>query len=281
MNKITIEAPAKINLTLDILRKLPSGYHEIESVKQSVQIKDILTIRESENMRIRCNIPEVPLDSKNLVWKAVDLLKSRFGIEKNVEIDIKKNIPVGAGLGGGSSDAAATLNGLNKLWGLCLEEQELIGLASEVGCGCCFCISGGTAVVSGIGNEIKRIKTPELNLVVAYLDFQVSTRDAYSSLDYSQIGKNRKTKRMIAAIEKENVNEIAENLHNDFEFSIFEMHPEIREIKKAMLENGALGSVMSGSGSAVFGIAESRKSAERICSILRQKLNFAIATSTC
>jgi len=246
-----------------------------------VQIKDILTIRESENMGINCNIPEVPLDSKNLVWKAVDLLKSRFGIEKNVKIDIKKNIPVGAGLGGGSSDASAAINALNRLWGLCLEEEEIMEIASQIGCDCCFCISGGTAVASGIGNKIKRIKTPELNLVVACPDFKVLTRDAYSSLDYRKIGKIRKTKRMLEAIENCDLNEIAENLHNDFEFSILEMHPEIREIKKAMLENGALGSVMSGSGSAVFGIAESMKSAEIISSTLRKKLNFAIATSTC
>ncbi|MCP3682551.1 MAG: 4-(cytidine 5'-diphospho)-2-C-methyl-D-erythritol kinase [bacterium] len=251
MSEIIIGAPAKINLTFNILGKREDGYHNIESIKQQLNVFDDIFIREANKMSVNCK--EIPAE-KNIALKAAMLIKEKYNIDQNVEIDIEKRIPVGAGLGGGSADAAAVLTGLNTMWNLNIEKDEMIKIASEIGCDCCFCVAGGTGLATERGDKIRKLNAPRVKIVVAVPKISIPTKNAYES--FKQSSEKRTTDEMIKALEEENVKAIAANLHNDFEEMMIKQHPEIQKIKDIMMQNGALNAVMSGSGSAVFCIVE-------------------------
>ncbi|MBU2099994.1 4-(cytidine 5'-diphospho)-2-C-methyl-D-erythritol kinase, partial [Candidatus Micrarchaeota archaeon] len=255
MKKNTINSPAKVNLTLDIIKKREDGYHELEMVMQELELKDEIVLEEIEKneIRIRCILPEVPINEKNLCWKAAEIIKEKKDIKKGILIRIKKKIPVAGGLGGGSSNAAATIKGLNELWELNLEEKEMQEIAEQIGMDVAFFLYGGTAFAEGRGEKIKKIKSfPKTKMIVCNPGIPVSTKTAYSNIDYEKSGKVLASRKLKQAIEQgKETKELIQLIHNDFEFSVFRDFPKIEKLKEEMQEN-SLNVLMSGSGSTVF-----------------------------
>lgn len=269
---ISEKARAKINLTLDVLFKRPDGYHEVEMVMQTVDLSDFLWFEEREDNQITlsCSVPYIPLDNRNLAYKAADLLRERFGIEKGIHIHIEKKIPVAAGLAGGSSDGAATLRGLNRLWGLGLTLDKLAELGAELGSDVPFCVYGGTAIARGRGEKIARLPTaPPLWVVLVKPPIAVSTADVYGNLKVDEIAWHPDVEAMTRALAAGDPAQIAGRLGNVLETVTFQLHPEVEKLKAQMLKFGALGALMSGSGPTVFGVADRENRAQRICNALR------------
>lgn len=252
---------AKVNLYLKIGRKLRSGYHIIQSVMQRVDLYDVISFEKLKENKIiiECNNKELENES-NLVYKAADLLKKKFRIKDGVNINLEKNIPMASGLGGGSSNAAATLITLNKLWKLKLSQKKLINFAAEIGSDVPFFILGKTALVEGIGEKIKPIKKSVLlNVVLVNPGIKVSTSWAYNQYDKKKL-KEKNSKRIediIKAINKKDTKKIAENMHNDFNEIIEKKHKIVNEIKSNLRKYDALNSSVIGSGPTVLGLFES------------------------
>lgn len=258
--EMNLKAYAKINLTLDILRRLPNGYHEINSVMQQVELHDDILLKQSNKIIVDCK--EIPC-KKNLVYKTAILLKNKFNIKKGVEIKIKKNIPISSGLSGGSSDAASALIGLNKLWNLNLDNDKLIEIAASIGMDVPFHIVANACEARGRGEILKKINPVNLDIILINPNLRISTKEAYKNLDLSKIGKKLKTKDLLKAIEEQNIIKIANNLHNDFEPTILKKYPIINKIKQKLIKNGALNALMSGSGPTIFGIFENEEKAKK------------------
>lgn len=272
---------ARVTLALDIIRKLDKGefkgYHELNVIKHQINLHDAISIKESDIMQIICNDPQVPADSSNLCWKAAELMQREFNINDNVRIDITKSIPLGGGLAGGSANAATTLSILNRLWNLHLSTDELIGIGRRIGMDVPSFFSGNTAFDTETTNTLDEIKTDmSLNFVLVFPDFGVSTKEAYQNIDYSGIAKNVSlTNNMKSALEEGDFRNVVTNLHNDFEFSVFKNFPSLKNIKEELMQSGCLGAVMSGSGSTLFGITESRKDSINIKNQLNHEVLIA------
>lgn len=255
MKEIIIESYAKINLGLDILYKRSDGYHEINTIMQQISLSDTITIREvEEDIVLESNSDNLPLDSTNLVYRAWKILQEKTGIKKGIQISIHKNIPISAGLAGGSSNAAAVLKGLNELWDLKLSEKELMELGVKLGADVPYCIMGGTAFAEGIGEKLTKLKSFSGKFVLlANPGIEISTLEVYNRLKL--VGKPQlDIKKIINFIEKDDLKSVAENIINVMEKVVIEDHPIISKIKKEMRDCGALGALMSGSGSTVFGL---------------------------
>ncbi len=265
MNSITVSSPAKINLLLEIISKRSDGYHNINTIFQKISLCDEITISVIDNpgIIIKCNYPDIPTDSGNLVYKASEIILKKFGISEGLLIDIKKKIPVGAGLGGGSSNAAATLSGLNKIFGFNLPTSELIEMGKNLGADVpFFVLQSGTAKASGTGEELIPLKMSITTwFAVIFPGFGVSTAWAYKtySSKYKLLTKKEKTTILNNSID--NIRYLVSFLYNDFEDIVIKNHPEIGEIKQKLAETGAKGALMSGSGSSVFGVFETEKEA--------------------
>ncbi|WP_427337779.1 4-(cytidine 5'-diphospho)-2-C-methyl-D-erythritol kinase [Caloranaerobacter sp. DY30410] len=256
MRKIEVEAHAKINLSLDVLRRREDGYHEVRMIMQQISLKDIIQIEEySGNVIIETNERMLPTDSTNLAYRAWDILSKRFNINRGVKIKIEKNIPIAAGLAGGSADAAAVLKGLNELWNLNLKEKDLMDIGLEIGADVPYCIMGGTALAEGIGEKLTRLKSFKNKLVlIAKPSIQVSTAYVYKNLKIEDIKEHPDIDNLIKNIELDNVNFVAKNMINVLETVTINKYPIIQKIKEHMMRFNALGSLMSGSGPTVFGI---------------------------
>jgi 4-diphosphocytidyl-2-C-methyl-D-erythritol kinase len=268
------KARAKINLTLDVLYKRPDGYHEVEMVMQTIDLSDHLTLQhlEEDRIEISCSVPYIPTDERNLAYKAAALIKRTFQIKHGVHIHLDKKIPVAAGLAGGSSDAAAVLRGLNRLWKLHLSLDDLAHLAASIGSDVPFCVYGGTAIARGRGEQIERIHhtPPHVWVVLVKPPIAVSTADVYGALDVNAITDHPNTMAMLESLQANNpVAKISEHLGNVLERVTFRMHPEVERIKKKMYEFGAQGALMSGSGPTVFGIVDRESRAFRIYNAFR------------
>lgn len=269
---ISEKAKAKINLTLDVLYKRPDGYHEVEMVMQSVDLSDHLLFEEREAGRITigCSVPYIPLDNRNLAVKAAELMINCFKINKGVHILLKKNIPVAAGLAGGSSDAAATLRGLNRLWKLGLSLDQLAEIGAEIGSDVPFCVYGGTAIARGRGELIERLPAPDpLWVVLVKPPIAVSTADVYRGYNPLEVTQHPDTLGMVQALASGDMDQIVCRLGNVLETTTFKMHPEVERLKQQMMKYGALGALMSGSGPTVFAIADREGRAQRIYNALR------------
>ena len=254
MDEFIMDSYGKINLALDILYKRNDAYHEIKSIMQSIDLKDRLIFKEiDKGIVIESNNSQVPIDSTNLVYRAYEKIVEITGVSKGIKVIIEKNIPVAAGLAGGSTNAATTLLTLNKLWDLNLTEKELIKIGKELGADVPFCIMGGTALAEGIGDKLIRLKSfSNKHILLCNPDIKISTEYAYSKV---KISKDRiDIDAMISSIENNDEKAVAEKMANTMEFAIIEEYPIIGKIKRTMIENGALGALMSGSGSTVFGI---------------------------
>lgn len=269
--KYSIKAPAKINLSLDVLRKRNDGYHEVEMIMTMVDLADRVDLALRLDGRISVDVSEgfVPIDERNFAYQAAALLKKRFQVAHGVHIYITKRIPVAAGLAGGSSDAAATLKGLNQLWELGLSLDELAELGAEIGSDVSFCVYGGTALATGRGEQIQALPSPPpLWVVLAKPPIGVSTKDVYGGLKVEK-AKHAKTQEMIDALYKQDANAIFSLLHNTLEDVTLRLHPEVKHIKEQMKRFGADAVLMSGSGPTVFGLVEKESRVNRIYNGLR------------
>ena len=283
MNSITLKSRAKINLSIDVLGKRQDGYHLVEMIMQTIDLYDLIEINEKDNdqITIKSTSDEIPLDCNNLVYKAANLIKKTFNINKGVEIHIKKNIPVAAGMAGGSSNAAAVLVGLNKLWNLNLSNQQLEKIGLKLGADVPFCINGGAVLALGIGEELTPIKglTKDVCILVCKPDLFVSTKEVYECIDSKDIDKRPNNKFLIECLKNEDTRQLAENMFNVLEGVTMDKHPVIQQIKDIMTNNRALGAMMSGSGPTVFGLYEKREDAVKCKAILEKqfKQTFVVA----
>jgi 4-diphosphocytidyl-2-C-methyl-D-erythritol kinase len=269
--RLLVKAPAKINLSLDVLHKRPDGFHEVEMVMTTIDLADRieLTNLPDDTIKILSHNRFVPDDGRNLAYQAAQLLKDRLDIKKGVAISIDKVIPVAAGLAGGSSDAAATLKGLNRLWDLGLSLDELAELGSEIGSDVSFCVYGGTALATGRGEKIEHLPAPpNCWVILAKPTIGVSTADVYKNLNVSNV-QHPSTEAMISALNRNSYSDICSNLGNVLESVTLDMYPEVAQIKDQMERFGADAVLMSGSGPTVYGLVQYESRLHRIYNGLR------------
>lgn len=260
------KAYAKINLTLDIKGKREDGYHLIETVMQTISLYDLILIRPAAKagVQLRCNLPYVPCDSRNIAWKAADAFYKLTGRREHIVIELQKRIPVGAGMAGGSTDAAMVLRLLNRRYRSPLTEEQLYALGLSLGADVPFCLMGGCAVATGIGEQLTAVKgmPKECFLVVCKPRFSISTAQLYQRMDAVEPSVHPDAATMIGALETGDLKKIAAQMGNAMEAAAIPEKPQIAEIRDKLLANGALGAMMTGSGSAVYGIFSSKKQAE-------------------
>ena len=264
--KLLVKAPAKINLSLDVLGKRQDGYHEVKMIMTTIDLADRLELMElaEDRIEILSHNRYVPDDQRNLAYQAAKLLKEKFNVKKGVSITIEKTIPVAAGLAGGSSDAAATLRGLNKLWNLGLTIDELAELGAEIGSDVSFCVYGGTAIATGRGEKIEHIKTPpSCWVILAKPHIGVSTADVYGNLKLNRV-THPNVDKMVDVINAGDYKGICDTVGNVLEDVTFAMHPEVARIKAQMKRFGADAVLMSGSGPTVFGLVHHDSRMHRI-----------------
>ncbi|MCM0627089.1 4-(cytidine 5'-diphospho)-2-C-methyl-D-erythritol kinase [Lysinibacillus capsici] len=266
-----VKAPAKINLTLDVLYKRPDNFHEVEMVMTTVDLADRISLESREDGVIQIISTDnfVPNDHRNFAYQAARLIKDTYGIRQGVSITIEKEIPIAAGLAGGSSDAAATLKGLNELWDLGLSIDELAELGAKIGSDVSFCVYGGTALATGRGEKIKELPAPpNCWVVLAKPKIGVSTAEVYGGLKVEGL-QHPNTQQMIQAIEKKDYELLCSSLGNVLETVTFKLHPEVVMLKEQMKRFGADATLMSGSGPTVFGLVDSEARVSRIYNGLR------------
>ena len=280
MDTYTRKAYAKINLGLDVIGRLENGYHQVRMIMQTVGICDELTFeKRPSGIRITLEGPEgmaagqeLPLDENNLIYKAASLMLEEYGIAEGVAIRLRKNIPIAAGMAGGSTDAAATFHGINELFGLQASQESLKKLGLRVGADVPYCIMGGTALAEGIGEKLSPLPSPPgCFLAVAKPDISVSTKYVYEHLDEEGVPSHPDIDGMINALESGDLGGIVSRLGNVLERVTVKRHPVIDELKREMTEGGALGSLMSGSGPTVFGIFSSGAQAREACERIAEK----------
>ena len=283
MDSIKLKSRAKINLSIDVLGKREDGYHLVEMIMQTIDLYDLIEIneRQDNNILIKSTSDDIPLDSDNLVYKAAELIRQTFNIDKGLDIYIQKNIPVAAGMAGGSSNAAAVLVGLNKLWNLNLSEERLEEIGLKLGADVPFCIKGGAVLAEGIGEKLTPIKglNEDVSILICKPDLFVSTKEVYECLDSKQIDKRPDNQFLIQCLKNNETKKLAENMFNVLEEVTVDKHPVIQQIKDIMMKNKALGAMMSGSGPTVFGLYENKADAVKCKSVLEKQFNqtFVIA----
>lgn len=264
MSGCQLKAYAKINLGLDVVRRLENGYHEVRMVMQTVGIYDELTLeRSASGIVITTDSGELPTNEDNLIYKAAKLLLERYDVKEGVRIHLQKNIPIAAGMAGGSTDAAATLKGVNELFGLGCTQQELMELGVHIGADVPYCVMGGTALAEGIGEKLTALApAPDCYVLVAKPDINVSTKYVYEHLDATGVEKHPDIDGMVQAIATGDLQGVLDRMENVLESVTIVAHPIIETIKSRMKELGALNSMMSGSGPTVFGIFTEKDKAE-------------------
>ena len=268
-----LKAMAKINLGLDVLGKREDGYHEVRMIMQTIRMYDILDIRKTKRPGIvlTTNLPFIPTDSRNLVYKAAEMLMEEFEIEEGLSIKLRKFIPVAAGMAGGSSDAAAALVGINRMFQLGLTKRQLMERGVQIGADVPYCVMRGTALAEGIGEKLTRItQVPDCFVLIGKPGINVSTKAAYESLQLDKISSHPDIDGMIGDIERGDLLAMTQKMGNVFEPGIIEKYPVIGEIKALMESHGALKAMMSGSGPTVFGIFDDREKMEAAAEVLRE-----------
>lgn len=271
-------AYAKLNLTLDVTAKREDGYHDMVMVMQTVSVTDRIVIEETGDRRIRaeCNYRYVPTDERNLAVRAARTYLSTIGeMDRGILIRMEKSIPVGAGMAGGSADAAAVLRGMNQLCGGKLDRQNLEKLAGEVGSDVPFCIAGGTALARGRGEMLEDLNPmPDCRIVICKPGFSISTPELFRKIDQVGLRHHPDTEGMLTALRDRDIREISMRMYNVFEEIDDRRMRSVAEIKSVLLDFGALGAVMTGTGSAVFGVYRDEETAEKCATELRREHRF-------
>ena len=271
---ITESAFAKLNLTLDVLDRRPDGYHDLRSIMQTVSVRDDITLEldTHEPWRLDCDREGIPTDETNLAWQAAELYLQE--LDKHVDglrIHITKRIPAKAGLAGGSADAAAVLRALNRAFDAPLSLPALAELSARLGSDVPFCVLGGTALAEGRGEHITQLPpAPQMTYVICKPELSLATPELYAQLDAIPIGERPNTTAMRAALQKGELEQIGKQLCNVFEQVAIPAHPELNYIKSILMTYGAYGALMTGSGSAVFGIFDAFEAAAFACMMLKE-----------
>ena len=271
--KFQMKAHAKINLGLDVVGKLPNGYHEVRMVMQTVGIYDELTFSRTEcGIMVTTDSEELPIEEDNLIYKAANLMKDKYDIREGIHIHLQKNIPIAAGMAGGSADAAAAMKGISRMFGLDTSLLELMELGASIGADVPYCVIGGTALAEGIGEKLTPLEpAPECFVLVAKPDINVSTRYVYERLNVAAIEKHPDIDGMVAAIGKGSLQGILDRMENVLESVTVQDYPVVDALKQRMKELGAVNSLMSGSGPTVFGIFLEKRLAEAALDRLAQE----------
>lgn len=273
MDDISLKALAKINLGLDVVRRREDGYHEVRMIMQTIHLYDRLKITKMKTpgIEIHSNLPFLPVNENNLVYKAGKLLMDEFGIREGVRVDLLKRIPVAAGMAGGSSDAAAMLYGMNQLFGLKLSRQALMERGVTIGADVPYCLMRGTALAEGIGEKLKQlppmVKCPVL---IAKPQISVSTKFVYQNLKLDEHTVHPDIDRLIQDIRNKDLQAAARDMGNVLETVTIPNYPVIAQIKEQMMHSGAVNSMMSGSGPTVFGLFENEKQAKKAYDDMKQ-----------
>ena len=271
-NDISLKALAKINLGLDVVRRREDGYHEVRMIMQTIQLYDRLDIKRTQEpgIQIQTNLSFLPVNENNLIYKAAKLLMDEFSITDGVSVKLDKRIPVAAGMAGGSTDAAAMLIGVNRLFSLGLTKRELMERGVQIGADVPYCIMRGTALAEGIGEALSplppMVKCPVL---IAKPSISVSTKFVYQNLKLDDTTIHPDIDRLIDDIKAKNLHDIAAHMGNVLETVTIPNYPVIDEIKKHMLSNGAVGAMMSGSGPTVFGLFDDENTAKKAYKAMR------------
>ena len=283
-----LRAMAKINLGLDVIGKRADGYHDVRMVMQTIRMYDLLEIRKKRapGIVLSTNLPYVPSDERNLVYRAAKLLMDEFQVEEGLSMRLTKSIPVAAGMAGGSSDAAAAFVGVNRLFRLGLSQEELMERAVQIGADVPYCVMRGTALAEGIGEKLTRLPAvPECFVLVGKPGINVSTKTAYENLNLGAIERHPDIDGMLRDIENGDLRAMTEKMENVFQPGVEAKYPVIRQIIELMEQGGALRAMMSGSGPTVFGIFESRDRLQRAADTLRRsglaKVVFATRVYNC
>lgn len=268
MNKIQLKALGKINLGLDVLRRREDGYHEVKMIMQTVSLCDELELKKSrkEGIQVQTNLYYLPTNENNLVYKAAQLLMEEFDIRGGVSIQLRKKIPVSAGMAGGSSDAAAVLWGMNQMYGLGLSRKDLMERGVKLGADVPYCILRGTALAEGIGERLTTLPSmPKCYLLIAKPGINVSTKYVYENLHANDLKAEQHpdVDAVIEALKEKDLAALSSRMGNVLETVTVSAYPVIDQIKKCMMNAGALGAMMSGSGPTVFGIFDSQAKARR------------------
>ena len=261
---LELKAYAKVNLGLDIIRRREDGYHEVRMVMQTVKLFDLLTMKQndSEEIHLSTNLPYLPTNEKNLVYLAIDMIRQEYKIREGVDVNLLKHIPVAAGMAGGSSDAAAAFVGMNQLFGLDIPQKTLLDYGVKLGADIPYCIMRGTALSEGIGEILTPLPSiPMCWFLIVKPTFSISTKYAYENLHLSDETRHPDIDGMVTAIRNQYLPGITSRMGNVLEDVVIRDYPKITEIKETMLAMGAMNSLMSGSGSTVFGIYTSHDKA--------------------
>ena len=273
MDEISLKALAKINLGLDVLGKREDGYHEVRMVMQTIHLYDRVEIKKtrSPHIHVETNLYYLPVNEDNLVYRAAKLMKDEFQIKEGVRIVLQKFIPVAAGLAGGSSDAAAVLVGMNRIFNLGLKQNKLMELGLKIGADVPFCIMRGTALAEGIGEKLTALPPiPKCPVLIAKPAISVSTKAVYEGLKLYDGMEHPDIDGVMEGIQQKDLKGVASHMGNILETVTIPMYPVIEDIKKLMLENGALNAMMSGSGPTVFGLFPNEKEIRRAYEALKQ-----------
>lgn len=283
MDRVNLKAYAKINLGLDVLRKREDGYHEVKMLMQTVDLYDELQLEivDEDIIELTTNIEGLEVDERNLVYKAIKLMKDEYTINSGVRAKLIKNIPIAAGMAGGSTDCAAAIKGMNILFNLGLNEEDMRKQGVKLGADVPYCIMGGTALAEGIGEILKpldRIKGDYI--VIAKPDIAVSTKYVYDNLDLGEEANHPDIDMLIHCIEEGNKQDLYRNMGNILESVTAKKYTVIKDIKEELLQAGAVNALMSGSGPTVFAIFNDKKTAEQACKGVSELYNLDIAKVT-
>ena len=274
MDTIQMKAFAKVNLGLDVIRRREDGYHEVKMIMQTLRLFDRVTLEkcDQDGITLETNLPFLPVNEQNIAYRAAKMLMDEFQIQGGLHIKIDKQIPVAAGMAGGSTDGAAVLYGLNKIYSLGLTKQQLMERGVRLGADVPYCIMRGTVLSEGIGEVLTPISPmPECFILVAKPPISVSTKHVYQNLKLDQIEKHPDIDGMIEALKEQNLEGIASRMENVLETVTGPEHPEIAQIKDQMMEAGALNAMMSGSGPTVFGIFNDKEQGLKAKEYVREK----------
>jgi len=277
-----IKAYAKINIALDVVGKREDGYHLLRMIMQTIDLYDTIEIEKiNSGIKLKCNKHYVPTDERNLAYKAAKLFKETYSIDDGVDIKLNKNIPVSAGLAGGSTDAAGVLKLMNKMFEINADDDELKALGLKLGADVPYCINGGTALCEGIGEEITQLKQfKDKILILIKPPFGVSTKEVYKSFDLSRAIFHPRIEALIESMENDDIYFVANNMKNLLENVTLKRHRVISSIKEEVILNGSIGTMMSGSGPTVFAFFDDMLQAQTCYDSMKKKYKDVFITRT-
>ena len=272
MNRIQMKALAKVNLGLDVIRRREDGYHEVKMIMQTVRLYDrIILEKTQQGISMETNLSFLPVNEQNIAYRAAKMLMDEFHIQGGLHIKIDKHIPVAAGMAGGSTDGAAVLYGVNKIFKLGLTKRQLMERGVKLGADVPYCIMRGTVLSEGIGEILTPVSSlPDCHILIAKPPVSVSTKHVYENLKLDKIEKHPDIDGMVEALRMEELHGVTQRMENVLETVTIPEHPEIQQIKDLMIKEGALNALMSGSGPTVFGIFDDREKGMRARDLLRK-----------